>query len=169
MRLINRQRTYAHNDLVGAVCTTSPNLSAVEYPAAVGAVGPGRSCGKVGAGLRLAHPDRREQASFRDPRQNPLSLFVSAVGHHRGRDLAVGHPVRSHRSAVREQFLGHDVALEVAASLSAVDGRDGQTQEAGVAESGAEGLVPSRQPGVDRRLPPELSAVVAQEVANRRP
>ena len=86
-----------------------------------------------------------------------------------GRELTVGEPVRGDRRAVRQQFLGHDVAVQMTEPVAAVLGRDGQADEARVAEAGGEVRVPARQPGVDGGLPAELGAVGGQELPDRPP
>ena len=92
----------------------------------------------------LAHADRRVQTSRGDARKQSVSLLLAAVGQQAGCDLAVGDPVRGNRRAVGQQLLGHHVAVQVAESVPAVLGGDGQTDEPGVGEPRGEGFVPSR-------------------------
>ena len=117
----------------------------------------------------LAHPDRRVEPARGDARQQPPPLLVGAVRQQRGRDLTVGDPVRGDRRAVRQQFLGHHVAVQVTQPAAAVLGGDGQADEPGVGQPGGEVRVPLRQPGVDGRLPAELGAIGGQELPDRRP
>ena len=49
-----------------------------------------------------------------DPRQQAPALLLGAVRQQPGGDLPVGDPVRPDGRAVGEQFLGHDVAVQVA-------------------------------------------------------
>ena len=157
-----------HDDLLRDVRTARPDLRPVEHPAIIGSGGPGLRGREVRPRAVLAHPDRRVQASRSDPRQQPAPLLFGAVRQQCGRDLPVGDPVRGDRGALRQQFLGDHVAVQVTQPMAAVFGRDGQTDEPGVGQSGGKVRVPPRQPGVDGRPPAELGAIGGQELSDRR-
>ena len=121
----------------------------------------------------FAHADRGVEAPDGDARQEAATLLLGAVGQQPGSDLPVGDPVRADRGAVGEQFLGHDVAVQVAGAVgrrpAAVLDGDRQADEAGLGEPDAEVDVPARQPAVDGRCPPERLAIGRQELPDRRP
>jgi hypothetical protein len=68
-----------------------------------------------------------------------------------------------------QQFLGDNVAVQIAQATTAVLGRDGQADESGGGQPVGEVRVPPRQPAVDLRFPAELGAIGGQELADRRP
>ena len=154
------------HDLMAQMRSAGPDLGSGQHPATIGAGGARGGCRQVRTRLRLTHPDRREVPSRSDSRQNPLPLLLGAVGDQPRCHLSVGDPVRRHRRAGGQQFLGDDVAVEMAEAVAAVLDRDGQADKAGVAQAGAEVLVPLRQPGVHRRLPPVLCPVGSEELPN---
>ena len=96
-------------------------------------------------------------------------LLFGAIRQQGGRNLAVGDPVRGDRGAVRQQFLGDHVSVQITQPVAAVFGRDGQPDESRAGKAGGEVRVPLRQPGVDGRPPAELGAIGGQELADRRP
>ena len=164
---IQWRRASQDDDLVREVCAAGPHLGAGQNPAAVGADGLGRRRGEIGPGLRLAHADRREQLSRNDVRQDAPALFLAAVRQQPRTHLPVGDPVCGHWRAGGQQFLGDHVAVQMTQTVTAVLGRDGQTEESRRTEARAELRVPTGQPGVDGRLPAELGAVGNQELAQR--
>ena len=86
-----------------------------------------------------------------------------------GRELAVGDPVRGDRRAVRQQFLGDHVAVQMTQPAAAVLGRDGQADEPRVArraEKSASHLASQESTAGSQ---PNSRAVGGQELPDRRP
>ena len=120
-----------------------PDLRSVEPPAAVGALGAGTDRREIGPRVRLAHPDRERDLAAGDRRQEALLLLFGAVTQDARTDLAVGEPVEGGRRPRRQQFLGDDVALQVAPLGTAVLRRPGHADEPRLAERPAESRVPA--------------------------
>ena len=150
---IERAGPRQHHDLVCEVRAAGPHLGAVEQPAAVGRDRAGLDRGEVGARAVLAHPDRRVQLARGDAGQHPTPLLLAAVREQAGCHLTVGDPVRGDGCAVRQQLLGHHIAMQVSESVPAVLGGDGEADEPGVGEPGGEVGVPVREPASRPRVP----------------
>src|SRR4029077_8966971 len=98
-----------------------PGLLSVDLPAAIGKpLGPGAHRSEVGAGVRLAHADTAISFTSCHAGEVLAALRLGAQLAQRRPGLAVGDPVRAHRSADREQFLQQHVALDTAALLASV-------------------------------------------------
>ncbi len=111
-------------------------------------------------------------AEYSSPRRSGAGADAAAPrcrGEQTGCHLAVGDPMCGDGRSVREQFLGHDVAMQVTEAVAAVSGGDGEADEAGVGQPRGELRIPLRQPAVDGRLPAEGGAISRQKVPDRRP
>jgi hypothetical protein len=131
MLRVQRAGSGQHHDLMRDVRAARPDLRPVEHPAAAGSGGPRLRCSEVRPRAMLAHSDGRIEPPRGDPRQQPSALVLGAVREQRGCHLPVGDPVRGDGCAVRQQFLGHHVSMQMPKPVSAVLGRDGQAAEAG--------------------------------------
>lgn len=129
-----RQRDH----VVRAVRIGGPDLAAVQAPAARHGLGAGADAGQVGARAGLAHADAEEGLGAADARQVEGLLRRRAELEDQRRALAVGDPVRRHRCARTQQFLGQHEAREMAAPGAAVFARQRQAEPAAFGQLAAE-------------------------------
>jgi hypothetical protein len=157
-----------HDERVGVVCARSPHLGAGQLPPAIDANAAGLHTGQVGPGLRLAHADREIALAAGDGRQVALPLLFVPVLQQRWSRLAVGDPVRGHRSAGGEEFFDHDEAFDMAESAAPVFAGKRHTQPPPGAEAAAESGVPRGDPRVDPWCPAVFGAVVVDVLPHLR-
>ena len=111
-----------------------PDLGAVDQIAAVGLGRAGLRREQIGAGIRLAHPDRKTHLAAADARQDVhLDILGRVFQQHRAA-LAVGDEEAPRRRVRHAHFLGHDIALEERALVAAIFLRPGHAEPAARAD-----------------------------------
>src|SRR5271156_6259854 len=102
------------------MCAAGPDLAPIDQPTAVGLGRPGRGGEHVRPRIRLAQTDAEAQLAARDLRQDLLADLLLAVAQEDRSALPVGGRVRAGRRAGCQHLLGHDIALEMRALVTAV-------------------------------------------------
>src|SRR5258708_5635732 len=106
--------------VVGDMRRRGPDLGAVDEPAAVGPGRLGLGREQVGAGIRLAHADRKTNLAAADARQDVhLDVLGGVFQKHRAA-LPVGHEEAPRRHVGNAHLLGHHIALEKAPLMAAI-------------------------------------------------
>ena len=124
------RRPEDRDHVVGDMRRRGPDLGAVDEIAAVG-LGRARLRGEqVGAGVRLAHADRKADLAAADARQDVhLDVFRGVFQQHRPA-LAVGDEEAPRRRVGDAHLLGHHVTFEEGALLAAIFLRPGHAEPA---------------------------------------
>jgi hypothetical protein len=140
--------------VVGLVGVAGPDLGAVDDKAVARGNRTSFSREEVRARAGLAHADAEAQLAVADARQEVGLDVLGRVPQEHRAALAVGDEVQPHRGIGGEEFLGDDVALEMAAAAAAVFLRPGHPDPAFRADLAAElsvvGLAPPVLPGLER-------------------
>ena len=111
-----------------------PDLGAVDQIAAVGLGGAGLRREQIGAGIRLAHADRKTDLAAADARQDVhLDVLGRVFQQHRAA-LPVGDEEAPRRRVGDAHFLGHHIALEERALVAAIFLRPGHAEPAACAD-----------------------------------
>ena len=175
--LLGRRRGAEDRDhVVGDVRRRGPDLGAVDQKAAVGLGRLGLGREQVGAGIRLAHADRKADFAAADARQDVhLDVLGRVFQQHRAA-LPVGDEEAPCRRVGDAHFLGHHIAFEKGTFVPAIFLRPGHAEPAARADPAgkfrrvgvfAVGLVRIERAGGDF-LGEERAHFLAQLLAFRR-
>ncbi|MNT23361.1 hypothetical protein D3C72_1587780 [compost metagenome] len=107
-----------------------PDLAPAQTPAFRATGGAAAHAGQVRPRVRFAHADAEKRLAGADARQEKILLRVVAEFQDQRPALAVGDPVRRHRSTGRQQFLDQHEATECIQPGTAISSRQGQADPA---------------------------------------
>ena len=120
--------------VVGDVRRRRPYLGAVDQKTTVGLGRLGLGREQIGAGIRLAHADRKTDFAAADARQDVhLDVLGRVFQQHRAA-LPVGDKETPRRRIGDAHFLGHHIALEEATFVAAIFLRPGHAEPAAFAD-----------------------------------